>query len=78
VESFNPSASEFLDEVRKHFEDAKTAFEPDLARQSIIDSWPAACDDAAARKDWGWVPTYDLSNAFSEYLVPRIRARYSE
>jgi len=78
VQSFNPSAAEFLDEVRTHFEHAQTTFEPDLARQSIIDSWPASCCDAAARKDWGWSPTYDLSTAFSEYLVPRIRARYAE
>lgn len=78
VQSFNPSAAEFLDEVRTHFEHAETTFEPDLARQSIIDSWPASCCDAAARKDWGWSPTYDLSTAFSEYLVPRIRARYAE
>jgi threonine 3-dehydrogenase len=78
VQSFNPSASEFLDEVRRHFADAETDFEPDLARQSIIDSWPAACADGAARDDWGWAPTYDLSTAFSDYLVPRIRTRYAD
>ena len=76
VQSFAPSAEEFLLEVRKHFPDAETGFEPDLARQSIIDSWPASCDDATARADWGWSPTYDLASAFDEYLVPRIRARY--
>lgn len=77
VQSFNPSAEEFLAEVRRHFPEAATTFEPDLARQSIVDSWPEACDDAAARADWGWAPTYDLSSAFDEYLVPRIRARYA-
>jgi threonine 3-dehydrogenase len=76
IQSFNPSAEEFLAEVRRFFPDAETTFEPDLARQSIVDSWPEACDDAAARADWGWAPTYDLASAFSEYLVPRIRARY--
>jgi threonine 3-dehydrogenase len=76
VQSFAPSAEEFLEEVRRHFPDAETGFEPDLARQSIIDSWPASCDDATARADWGWSPTYDLASAFDDYLVPRIRARY--
>lgn len=76
VQSFQPSAEEFLAEVRTHFPEAETTFEPDLARQSIIDSWPESCDDSAARSDWGWRPTYDLAGAFREYLVPRIRARY--
>ena len=78
IQSFHPSAEEFLAEVRRHFPDAETTFEPDLARQSIVDSWPEACDDAAARSDWGWAPTYDLQAAFDAYLVPRIRDRYAD
>ncbi|MEE2972922.1 MAG: GDP-mannose 4,6-dehydratase [Planctomycetota bacterium] len=78
IQSFHPSAEEFLDAVRGHFPDADTTFDPDLARQAIIDSWPEACDDRAARADWGWAPTYDLFGAFESYLVPRIRARYAD
>jgi hypothetical protein len=33
-------------------------------------------DDAAARRDWGFVPRYGLESAFSEYLIPTIRERY--
>ena len=76
VQSFNPSAEEFLAEVRKHFPNAETTFVPDEARQAIVDSWPEACDDAAATRDWDWRPEYDLHSAFNEYLVPRIRERY--
>ncbi len=76
VQSFHPSAEEFLGEVRRHFPDAETDFVPDAARQAIIDSWPENCDDAAAARDWGWRPEYDLESAFNEYLVPRIRRRY--
>ena len=76
VESFHPSAEEFLAEVQRCFAGADTTFEPDLARQSIVDSWPESCDDAAARRDWGWEPTYDLATAFEDYLVPRIHERY--
>jgi len=36
----------------------------------------SALDDSAARRDWGYAPAHDLDSAFSEYLVPRIRARY--
>ena len=71
-------AEEFLAAVRTRFPDAETTFEPDLARQAIVDSWPEACEDAAARADWGWAPTYDLDAAFDQYLVPRVRRRYGD
>lgn len=76
VTSFSLSAAEFRDEVMRHFPDAKITFEPDLKRQSIVESWPADLDDSAARRDWGWRPDYDLRRAFDEYLVPNIRQRY--
>jgi len=76
VTSFSLSAAEFRDEVIHHFPDAIIAFEPDLKRQNIVDSWPADLDDSAARRDWDWRPDYDLRRAFDEYLVPNIRQRY--
>ena len=48
----------------------------DVKRQGIVDSWPADVDDAAARRDWGFAPRYDLERAFPEYLIPTIRDRY--
>ena len=49
-----------------------------VERQAIVDSWPADVDDSAAREDWGYAPKHDLNSAMSEYLVPRIKARYAE
>jgi threonine 3-dehydrogenase len=77
VTSFNPSAAEFANLVQRYFPTARIEFEPDEPRQQIVDSWPANVDDSAARKDWGFAPRHDLKRAFEEYLVPRIRARYS-
>jgi len=77
IASFNPSAGELLKQVLQHFPDSQITFEPDIARQSIVDSWPGAVDDGAARQDWGFSPKHDLDSAFNEYLVPSIRARYS-
>ena len=77
VQSFAPSAEEFLEQVRVHFPMPEVDFDPDLARQSIVDSWPEAVDDASARADWNWQPTHDLESAFAEYLVPGIRERYA-
>lgn len=77
VTSFNPSAGEFAERVKRHFPDAHITFEPDEPRQAIVDTWPADVDDSAARKDWGYAPTHDLDRAFDDYLVPNITARYA-
>ena len=60
------------------FPDARVTFEPDLKRQSIVDSWPVDVDDAAARADWGWEPGYDMRRAFDEYLIPAVSRRYRQ
>ena len=51
-------------------------FKIDAKRQGIVDSWPAAVDDSAARTDWGFAPHYDFEGAFHDYLIPTIRQRY--
>jgi nucleoside-diphosphate-sugar epimerase len=76
VTAYSPSADEFAERVLDAFPAADIAFEPDLSRQAIVDSWPAEVDDSRARNDWGFAPTYDLARTFSEYLVPNIRKRY--
>lgn len=76
ISAFNPSAGEIRDLVIGGFPSAEIAFEPDLKRQAIVDTWPAAVDDSAARRDWGWVPEFDLERAFSDYLLPGIEKRY--
>ena len=77
VRAFNPSAGEIAAIVSKQFPDAQITFEPDEARQAIVDSWPADICDDAARSDWSFRPQHNLAAAFDEYLVPRITARYA-
>jgi len=74
--AFAPSADEIRAEVLQAFPGAEISFQVDRKRQGIVDSWPEDVDDSAARRDWGFAPTYDLSKAFGEYLVPAIRQRY--
>jgi threonine 3-dehydrogenase len=76
VGSFNPSAGEVAERVRRAFPAAQLTFAPDLKRQSIVDSWPVDVDDSAARRDWGWAPRYALQRAFDEYLIPVVTRRY--
>src|SRR6185436_3136728 len=58
--AFNPSAEQICDEVTSAFPDAAIGFKIDAKRQGIVDSWPAAVDDSAARADWGFAPHYDF------------------
>lgn len=77
VTSYSLTAEEFRQQVLKYFPDAQISFNPDLKRQGIVDSWPAGLNDNDARRDWGWMPEYDLDRSFGEYLVPNIRQRYA-
>lgn len=74
--AFNPSAEEIREEVSRAFPNAELAWDIDIKRQGIVDSWPEDVDDSAARRDWGFAPTYDFERAFHEHLIPTIRARY--
>lgn len=72
IAAFSPRADEIAASVQRAIPDAKFDFHPDPVRQGILDSWPKSLDDAAARRDWGWLPRYDL-DAMTDDLVPRIR-----
>jgi nucleoside-diphosphate-sugar epimerase len=77
VGGFSPSAGELAATVRTAFPGEQVTFAPAPHRQAIVDSWPEDVDDAGARRDWGFRPSYDLDRAFDEYLVPNVRDRYT-
>ncbi|MBN1397074.1 MAG: NAD-dependent epimerase/dehydratase family protein [Bacteroidetes bacterium] len=77
ISAFNPSALEFSKILKEAFNSADIKFISDYRRQAIIDSWPEDVDDTAARSDWSWEPKYSLDKAFSEYLIPTVRKKYS-
>jgi threonine 3-dehydrogenase len=72
IAAFSPRADEIAKSVMRTIPDAKFTYVPDPVRQAILDSWPKAIDDAAARRDWGWKPKFDL-DGMTDDLVPRIR-----
>jgi threonine 3-dehydrogenase len=76
LSAFNPSAAQIRDVVLAAFPRAAIRYTVDAKRQGIVDSWPAAVDDSAARRDWGFDPRYDFERAFREYLIPMIQQRY--
>lgn len=71
--SYNISAmsfcpSEIASEIKRHIPEFSISYNPDF-RQSIADSWPRSIDDAAARKDWGWKPSFGLKEMTAEILT---------
>ncbi|MBK9120905.1 MAG: NAD-dependent epimerase/dehydratase family protein [Phycisphaerales bacterium] len=78
VGAFSPSAAEVRALTLEAFPSAEIRFEPDRAREQIVNTWPADVDDTPARRDWGWQPDYDLQRAFHEYLIPSISRFYAE
>jgi nucleoside-diphosphate-sugar epimerase len=77
LRAFAPSAEELRTETLRAFPDADIAFQVDDKRQRIVDSWPEDVDDSAARADWGFSATYDFERGIREYLIPRVREKYS-
>jgi threonine 3-dehydrogenase len=76
VRAFSRSAAEIRDIVVAAFPGAEITYKIDQKRQGIVDSWPADVDDAVARADWGFAPSYDFDRAFHEYLIPTIGDYY--
>jgi nucleoside-diphosphate-sugar epimerase len=65
--SMSFSAGELAAEIKKHIPDFNCEYKPDF-RQEIANSWPRSIDDSAARKEWGWKPTYNLSSMAKDML----------
>ncbi len=65
--SFNVTAMSFTPEIlakeiQKHIPEFKITYNIDPIKQAIADSWPNSLDDTAARSEWGWNPSFDLSS----------------
>ncbi len=69
------SAGELANEIRKHIPEFLCEYRPDF-RQEIADSWPTSIDDNAARRDWGWSPSYDL-NSMTKDMIKKLSSRLS-
>ncbi|HUI85903.1 MAG TPA: NAD-dependent epimerase/dehydratase family protein [Nitrososphaerales archaeon] len=67
------SASELAAEIAKHLPAFVCDYRPD-SRQVVADGWPESVSDVDARRDWGWVPRYDLA-AMTEDMILKLTAR---
>lgn len=72
IAAFSPRADEIAASVQRAVPAVTIGYQPDPLRQSILDSWPRALDDSAARRDWRWSPRYSL-DSMTDDLVPKVR-----
>ena len=71
--SFNVTAMSFTPEIlakeiQKHIPEFTITYNIDPIKQAIADSWPNSLDDTAARSEWGWNPSFDLSSMVERML----------
>jgi len=72
IAAFSPRADQIGTSIQRVIPEAQFSYAPDPRRQAILDSWPKSLADAAARRDWGWKPRYDL-DGMTDDLIPRVR-----
>lgn len=62
------SPEQIYNSILSHIPQFEILYKPDF-RQEIADGWPQSIDDRIAKKDWGWLPTYDLKKMTADILV---------
>ena len=67
VAAMSFSAGKLALAITRHVPNFICGFEPDF-RQQIADSWPKHMDDSAARREWGWRPSFDLETMTADML----------
>ncbi|HOZ29501.1 MAG TPA: NAD-dependent epimerase/dehydratase family protein [Bacteroidales bacterium] len=70
------SVKEIADSIKKRIPEFKITYNPDF-RQAIADSWPNDVDDAAARLEWGWKPSYNL-DAMTDDMLNAITEKHKK
>jgi nucleoside-diphosphate-sugar epimerase len=67
------SVSELVKEIKKYIPEFQCEYKPDF-RQKIADSWPNSINDNAAKEEWGWKPSYNLSKMVED-MIKKLKKR---
>lgn len=76
ISAFNFNPKELAFEIKKHFSDFSIEYSPDK-RDLLASSWPNSIDDSCARNDWGWSPSYNLSQMVDDIIL-NLTKKYKE
>lgn len=69
VSAMSVAPETIAEQIRRHIPTFNLSYDVDPIRQSIAESWPDALDCSAAKTDWGFQPTYDLSKMTADMLL---------
>jgi len=72
IASFSFTPGEMAEVIRRYVPEFEWSCKPDY-RQSIADSWPRTINDADARSDWDWNPSWDLASTVRDMLTALAR-----
>jgi len=67
IAAFSFSAGELASALKKYVPAFECTYAPDY-RQEIANSWPLSINDERARRDWQWMPEYDLDAMVQDML----------
>lgn len=68
VTAMQLSPASLAAEIAERIPGFAITYEVDPVRQGIADSWPDSVDDRAAREEWGWKPSFDVSAMTDDML----------
>jgi len=68
LHSLSLSAGQLAAILERHVPGFQHEFAPDPLIMRLARDWPARFDDAAARRDWNWNPTFDLERMTVDFL----------
>lgn len=69
IHGLSPSVDELTAAIAARVAGVDFRFDPDPAVVAMIGGWPSEIDDAAARRDWGWRPAYDLDRMADDFIA---------
>ncbi|MBD18114.1 MAG: NAD-dependent epimerase [Euryarchaeota archaeon] len=62
------TVGELVESIHRHIPEFTCSFIPDI-RQNYADSWPDSIEDIVARKEWGWMPEFNLDRIVDEMIL---------
>jgi nucleoside-diphosphate-sugar epimerase len=68
VTAMSAQPEDFASEIKKFMPDFKLDYDIDPVRQAIADSWPNSIDSTAAKEEWGFKTSYDLTKMTADML----------
>jgi nucleoside-diphosphate-sugar epimerase len=64
-----PTAKDLVDEVKKHYPQARITFKPDQAAATVLNTVPKIFKNERAEQEWGWHFSYSLAEMVRDFIV---------